>query len=328
VTDAWLLWTLVACSVIALAAATHDVAADGLYLVGLDAADQARFVGVRNACFRLGRLFVLGFVVWLAGVLERERGVIATAWRDAFLAAAGVYFAGFLLCAWLLPRPAADRPIAHRDASGAPPFVAQLVAYVRQPRIGVVVAFIFLYRAGESLLMPMLSPFLLEERAKGGLGLTTDQQGLAYGTLGVLALVAGGLAGGWLLGRLGLRRCLWPMALTMHAPNLLLLWAAHAQPPAAVVFAIVGVEQLAYGFGFSAYMVFLMQISRGSEYSTSHYAISTGLMGLAAMLAGLWSGDLVEALGFEGFFLAVTLAALPGLAVLPFVTWDEDAPPR
>ncbi|MBK7876339.1 MAG: MFS transporter [Planctomycetes bacterium] len=318
-------WAIGAALLIAIAAATHDVAADGFYLLALEEREQARFAGIRNACFRLGRLFVTGFVVWLAGTLDARRGGAETAWRDAFLCAAAGYGLGFVLCLVALPRPAHDLPAA-KGRGLERGFAESFLDYLRQPRIVAVLAFVFLYRTGESMLGPMLSPFLLESVEKGGLGLTTEEQGFAYGTLGVLALVLGGIAGGWLLARYGLRRLLWPMALAMHAPNILLWWAAHEHPGKAAVFTIVSVEQFAYGFGFTAYMVFLMQISRRSAWPTTHYAISTGLMGVAAMLASYWSGDLAEALGFEGFFALVSFAALPGLAVLPFVPrLDEGA---
>lgn len=321
----WFLATLAAAFLIALAAATHDVAADGLYMLALSGKEQAAFVGVRNACFRVGRIFVTGAVVWWAGVLEERRGAIPTAWRDAFLCGACVYALGLLACALLLPRPAADAPRA-RAVGLRRGFLASFRDYGLQPRIAAVLLFVFLYRAGESMLAPMLSPFLLKSVAEGGLGLTTGEQGLAYGTLGVLALLVGGLAGGFALARFGFERCLWPMAITMHAPNVGFWWAAHAHPAKEYVFAIVALEQLAYGFGFSAYMVFLMRISRRSAWPTTHYAISTGLMGVAAMLAGYWSGDLAQAVGFEGFFAIVCFAALPGLLVLPFLPrTDADA---
>ncbi|MBI5365112.1 MAG: MFS transporter [Planctomycetes bacterium] len=314
----WFPATLAAAFLIALAAATHDVAADGFYMLALSEQEQAAFVGVRNACFRVGRIFVTGAVVWWAGVLEERRGAVPAAWRDAFLLGACVYALGLVVCTLLLPRPAADAPRA-RERGVERGFLASFRDYGLQPRIAAVLLFVFLYRAGESMLAPMLSPFLLKPVLEGGLGLTTQEQGLAYGTFGVLALVLGGLAGGFALARFGFERCLWPMAITMHAPNLLFWWAAHAHPSKPFVFAIVALEQLAYGFGFAAYMVFLLRISRRSNWPTTHYAISTGLMGVAAMLAGYWSGDLAEAVGFEGFFAIVCLAALPGLLVLPFL---------
>ena len=314
----WLLWTVLAAFVLAFAAATHDVAADGLYLLALDERDQARFVGVRNACFRLGRIFVSGGLVWLAGELEEARGVVPSAWRDAFLAGAGAYGLGLVACALLLPRPAADAPRVRAGSHGGK--LADLFRdYFAQRHLGAVLAFVFLYRAGESLMTPMLAPFLLKPAAEGGLGLTTQEQGLAYGTYGVVALLVGGIAGGWTIARFGFHRCLWPMALAVHAPNLLYWWAAGARPGPAATSAIVAFEQLGYGFGFSAYMVFLLRVSRRSAWPTSHYAISTGFMGVAGMLASTWSGDLAEAVGFETFFAIVCLAAIPGLSVLPFL---------
>lgn len=317
-------WTVVAAVLVALAGATQDVALDGYYLLALDEREQARFVGVRNACFRLGRLFVTGFVVWLAGTLRERSGDVDAAWRGAFLAAAGGYAAALVVCALVMPRVGRDAARTKERVDQG--FARALADYVRQPRVAAVLGFVFLYRAGESMLSKMLAPFLLGAVDKGGAGLTEKEFGLAYGTFGVLALVVGGLAGGALIARHGFRRLVWPMALTMHAPNLLFWWAASAHPSKAALFAVVAAEQLAYGFGFSAYMVFLMQISRRSAWPTTHYALSTGLMGVAALLAGYWSGDLAEALGFEGFFACVCAAALPGLLVLPFLPRVDDGP--
>jgi len=179
-----------------------------------------------------------------------------------------------------------------------------------------------LYRFGESMLTKMASPFLLSKIDEGGLGLTTEEVGDALGTVGALALVVGGILGGVLISRAGLRRSLWPMVIAMHAPNLLYAWAAFTQPSRTAVMGVIAVEQLGYGFGFSAYMVYLMFVSRGSRWPTTHYAISTGIMGLAALLAGYVSGDIVKALGFAGFFVVVCVCSIPGMLTLFFIPLD------
>lgn len=327
----YLEWTVAACVVLAFASATYDVACDGYYMLALGKRDQEAFVGVRNACYRLGRILVTGGVVALAGELQRPAGEHALArglargeaWGTAFAVGAAVYAAGALAVALLAPRPAADAAV--RGAGERAPIAAMLVEYAARPRSVAVLAFLLLYRFAESMLTPMISPFLLRGAEAGGLALSETQVGWIYGTVGVVALLAGGIGGGWLVARFGLTRLLWPMALAMHAPNLLYAWAAHARPGPFEAACVVGVEQLGYGFGFSAYMVYVLQLARSSRYATTHYAISTGIMGLSAWLAGRWSGTLVESMGFESFFWLVTGLGLLGLATLLFLPRVEDA---
>ncbi len=327
---AYLEWTVAACLVLAFASATYDIACDGYYILALEKRSQEAFVGVRNACYRLGRILVTGGVVALAGELQRTPGehVFAhglsrgEAWGVAFAIGASVYAVGALGIALFAPRPAADGPV--REKGARIPLGAMLREYADRPRFAAILAFLLLYRFAESMLTPMISPFLLRARDAGGLALSETEVGLGYGTIGVVALLIGGISGGWLISRRGLTRMLWPMALAMHAPNLLYAWAAHAQPGAWIASCVIGVEQLGYGFGFSAYMVFLLQLARSSRFATTHYAISTGIMGLSAWLASRWSGDIVESIGFERFFWMVSALGLAGLATLLFVPRLED----
>jgi PAT family beta-lactamase induction signal transducer AmpG len=325
-------WTIGACLLLAFASATYDVACDGYYMLALEKRDQEAFVGVRNACYRLGRILVTGGVVALAGQLQRQPGENffahglsrGEAWGVAFAIGGGVYCAGAIAIALFAPRPIADGSVRRPGARA--PLGAMLREYADRPRFAAILAFLLLYRFAESLLTPMISPFLLRAREAGGLALTETQVGWSYGTIGVVALLVGGISGGWLVSRVGLSRALWPMALAMHVPNLLYAWAAHVQPGTFASSCVIGVEQLGYGFGFSAYMVFVLQLARSSRFATTHYAISTGIMALSAWLAGRWSGDLVEALGFEKFFWLVSALGLAGLATLLFVPRFE-APP-
>lgn len=316
------MWSLVCCAWIALFSATHDIACDGFYLLALDEKNQAGFVGVRSAAYRLARIFVTGGVVKLAGSLEGRFGDVPRAWMMALGTGGAVYALGVAWNAWAMPRPAADRPVRKEAGASGPPFVEALASYFREPGIVPVIAFIVLYRFGESMLVKMSSPFLLSTVEEGGLGLSTAQVGDALGTIGALALITGGILGGVVISRAGLRRCLWPMVIAMHAPNLLYAWAAFAQPSHAAVVGVIAVEQLGYGFGFSAYMVYLMFVSKRSRWPTTHYAISTGIMGLAALLAGYISGDIVKALGFPGFFVVVCLCSIPGMLTLFFIPLD------
>jgi PAT family beta-lactamase induction signal transducer AmpG len=323
-------WTIAACVLLAFASATYDIACDGYYMLALGKREQEAFVGVRNACYRLGRILVTGGVVALAGELQDApgdgflaRGLSrGDAWGVAFGVGAAVYALGALAIANFAPRPAADGAV--RGAGERLPLAAMLREYADRPRFGAILAFLLLYRFGESMLTPMLGPFLLGDPRSGGLGLTETQYGVFSGTIGVVMLLVGGLGGGLLIARHGLSRMLWPMALAMHVPNLLYAWAAHARPSPPVVAGILGFEQLGYGFGFSAYMVFVLQLARSSRFATTHYAISTGIMGLSAWAAGRWSGDVVEALGFERFFWFVCALGIVGLATLLFVPQLEE----
>lgn len=323
VQDAWFAWTVAACTLIAIAAATADVAIDGFYLLALSKEHQSGFVGVRNTCFRIGRIVIAGGAGEVASWCISNGSTNAVAWARAFACAAVVYGAGIAACALVLPRPPADRPMP-REARERAPFLELLRSWFVQPRVVAVLAFILFFRLGESMLTSMVAPFLQASSESGGLALSVGEFARAYNTAGVVALLAGGLAGGALLARRRLARWIWPMAIVMHAPNVLFLWAAHVHPPKGAVFALVATEQAAYGFGLAAYMVFLLQNARRSATPAAHYAISTGAMALAAFLARYWSGDLVKALGYEGFFVVVCLAALPGLAVLPFLDLDDS----
>jgi PAT family beta-lactamase induction signal transducer AmpG len=318
------LWTTVACALMATASATHDIAADGFYLLALDTEDQAAFVGVRNTFFRLGRIFVTGALVYLVGTLA-ERGVEKPrAWAYAFAAGAAVYALGLLACALLLPRPDSDRP-READAGSSPGLALDAVrSYFARKKIAAILAFILLYRFGESMLTTMSPSFLLAKSEAGGAGLTLHDISLYSGTVGVVALLLGGILGGYLIAKGTLSRWLWPMALAMHVPNLLYAWAAFAHPGKLAVAGVIAVEQLGYGFGFSAYMVVLMRVSRGKGFDTTHYAISTGLMGLSAMIASSISGEIAAKLGFAGFFVVVCACAIPSLLPLLFLRFEGE----
>ncbi len=190
-----------------------------------------------------------------------------------------------------------------------------------------IVAFILLYRLGEAMLLKLATPFMLDGRDAGGLGFTTAQVGLAYGTVGLGCLILGGVAGGWLIARFGLRRMLWPLALTLNVPHAAYLYMAHAQPSPSLAYPLVALEQLGYGLGLTVFMVYLMRISRG-EHRTSHYAIATGVMALGMMLPGMASGAIQMKLGYRAFFLLVLLMGAPGLITLPFLPHLDDEPAR
>lgn len=320
----------------AFLSATHDIAADGFYLLALDERQQALFVGVRSMFYRAAMVFGTGVLVVVAGRLETGLGDVPLAWTLALGVTAAVCAGLWAYHRSALPRPAADGARTERaavSAAGAGAragraapgagWLAIFAAYFGQRRIAVIVAFILLYRLGEAMLLKLASPFLLDARAAGGLALTTAQVGLAYGTVGMVCLIAGGIAGGWLIARFGLRRMLWPLALTLNLPHAAYLYMAHTQPGPLLAYPLVALEQLGYGLGSTAFMVYLMRVSRG-EHKTSHFAISTGLMALGMMLPGMVSGAVQEAVGYPTFFLLVLALGLPGLATLPLLPYVDD----
>ncbi|MFN0243350.1 MAG: MFS transporter [Planctomycetota bacterium] len=312
-------WTLGALVFVAFASATFDIAADGFYILALDERRQAAFVGVRSVFYRVAGWFTLSALMLVAGALERTHSQSVT-WRAVFFAAAAAYGAGALVSAIVLPRPPRD---VLGNAATWPPFVPILRAYFRRERIGAILAFILLYRLPESMISVYSGPFLLSPE-NGGLGLSSEQVGWIKGTVGLGALIAGGLLGGALIARNGIRRSFWPMVIAMNVPNVLYVWAAAARPGPWPIGGLVAIDQFGYGFGFAAYMVYLMYLTQGERYPAAHYAISTALMSAAVQVANWISGEIVRSVDFERFFQIVCLCSVPGMLTLLFIPMDRD----
>ena len=310
--------TLAVLWLMAFASATHDIAADGFYMLSLTEKSQAAFVGVRSTFYRLSMIAGQGGLVVLAGWLQERSGTPAAAWAQVFWLLAALFVLAGLYHAWALPRPASD-VAAPRTAHFRADFVAVFLAFFRQPDIGRILAFLLLYRFAEAQLLKLVTPFMLDPRAAGGLGLRTQDVGVAYGTVGVAALTVGGLLGGWLVARHGLQRLLWPLVLCMHLPNTVFVALALWQPESlALVSAAVALEQFGYGLGFTVYMVVMLMVAGGADgsavHKTAHYALCTGFMALGMMLPGLGAGWLQERLGYTGFFVWTCVATLPSFA--------------
>ncbi|MBC7942127.1 MAG: MFS transporter [Chitinophagaceae bacterium] len=315
----------------AFASATHDIAADGFYMLALPQRTQAAFVGVRSTFYRLAMIGGQGGLVYLAGWwAERQGGQpvhVLGAWVLVFWLLAAVFVAGALLHAWALPRPVQDGP-APRSAHFWADFLRVYVAFFKRTDIARVLAFLLLYRFAEAQLLKLVTPFLLDPLVAGGLGLRTQDVGIAYGTVGIGALTAGGLLGGWVISRLGLKRVLWPLVVSMHLPNTVFVALAIWQPTnLALVSAAVAVEQFGYGFGFTAYMVFMLMIAGGPDgrnpHKTAHYALCTGFMALGMMIPGMWAGWLQDELGYTRFFVWSCVATLPSFVATALVRIDE-----
>jgi PAT family beta-lactamase induction signal transducer AmpG len=323
--------SLVILVILAFTSATHDIAIDGFYMLALDEDQQAFYVGIRSTFYRLAMIAGSGALVVWAGYWETRLADIPTSWMIVMLTSAAVFVALFLFHAFYLPRPARDTHSAGLQSSGLSPaqrtlgasFLAAFKSYFQQPHIAPILTFIVLYRLGEAMLVKMAAPFLLDSRAAGGLALSTQTVGFVYGTVGVISLVIGGIAGGWLVAKFGLRKCIWPMAIALNAPDLAYVYLSFHEPALPLVYGLVALEQFGYGIGFSAFMVFLMYTAR-EPFKTSHYALSTGFMALGMMMPGLISGYLQSALGYQQFFIVVCLLTLPGMAAIFFIPLDDQ----
>ena len=310
---------------LAFSSATHDIAADGFYMLALAEREQAFFSGIRNTFYRVAMIGAQGGLIILAGKIQARTGDFKSAWTVPFAVMAGLFICLSLYHRSVLPRPPKDQTGGtNPPAQFVRNFFATFVSFFQKPKIIVLLLFLLLYRLGEAQLVKMVQPFLLDAREKGGLGLTDEQLGLVYGTIGIIALMLGGLLGGFVVARQGLKFWLWPMLLAIHLPDAVFVWLAYARPDNLfTIGAGVAVEQFGYGFGFTAFMLYMIYIARG-QHQTAHYAICTGFMALGMMVPGMWSGWLQEHLGYPHFFVWVLLATIPSFLIVRWIPLDHD----
>lgn len=307
-------YTLAFFWLLAFSSATHDIAADGFYMLGLNNQEQSLFIGVRNTFYRLANLFGQGVLVIAAGWLETSQNNIPLAWSIIFYLMAGLFLALTLYHRFILPHPASDskRP-GLTPSKLLEDFLKTFLSFFQKKHLGLMFFFLLTYRLGESQLAKIASPFLLDASEQGGLALSTTMVGTIYGTIGLVALLAGGLLSGFLVSRDGFRKWIIPMALAINLPDLLYVWMAAVTPQSPILISTcVAIEQLGYGFGFTAYMLYLIYIAEG-EHKTAHYAIGTGFMALGMMIPGMPAGWIQEQLGYTLFFIWVCLCTLPGI---------------
>jgi PAT family beta-lactamase induction signal transducer AmpG len=317
-------WTIGILWILAFSSATHDIAADGYYMLALSHHHQAAFVGVRSTFFRLAMITGSGVLVMFAGKLEGTGGsTIALAWSITFGVIAGLFLLFFAYHRLMLPYPTVDRPtLTDATSSVWKEFVKTFAIFFKKKEIISILAFLLFYRFGEAQLMKMVTPFLLDARDKGGLGLSTSDVGIVYGTVGVICMTLGGLVGGYLVSRKGLKFWLWIMVFTFHIPDAIFVYLSHFQPENFLLINIaVGLEQFGYGFGWTAYMLYMIIVSEG-EHKTAHYALCSGFMALGMMAPGALSGYLQELLGYKNFFLWVLVATIPGFFVTAYIKLD------
>jgi PAT family beta-lactamase induction signal transducer AmpG len=318
----FIILSLAALWIMAVASATHDIAADGYYMLALRQQHQAAFVGVRSTFYRIANLAVQGPLVMLAGYLTKSLGDVRQAWSVSFVVLALLFGA---LMAWhqfILPRPQSDHAVkADNPFQG---FVDTFVSFFKKRDIWLILGFILTYRLGEAQMLKLVAPFLKDPVAAGGLGLSTEQYGGAYGTVGMIALTCGGLLGGWLISRWGLKRCLWLMVLGVHLPDLVFVYLSSTQPQSfPLISALLAVEQFGYGFGFTAMMLYMIMVSEG-EHKTAHYALCTGFMALGMMAPGYVSGDIQEYLGYRNFFIWTCFSTIPAFIMAALVKIDPE----
>lgn len=309
--------TLVLFWITAFASATHDIAADGFYMLALSGKEQSLFVGIRTTFYRIANLFVQGALVVLSGVLESRTGDIPQSWRLTLLCAAVLWAALSLYHLWALPSPPADEVRVQRSAGAVlREFARTFTTFFRKPLVWAGIAFMLLYRLPEAFALKILPAFLVDPQAEGGLGLSTVDFGLVNNTVGVIGIVAGGILGGVFVSRHGLRNSLWLMGASLALPCAVYLYMALVQAvPLWVVGVCVLIEQFGYGFGFTAYSLYMIYVSEG-EFKTSHYSLCTAFMAASMMLPGLVAGFLQEAMGYAGYFGLVLACSLATAAAV------------
>ena len=320
--------TLVIFWITAFASATHDIAADGFYMLALKPGDQSLFVGIRSTFYRLSSIFGQGVLVVIAGLLETRLGDVPRAWSLTLLISAVMFSALTIWHIFGLPKPDTDRSSAHDGRQSAKSivkdFVRTFVTFFQKKYIWMAMAFMLLYRLPEAFLVKMMNPFLLDGQELGGLGLSTESVGLVYGTVGVAALTLGGILGGIAASRWGLKKSLWPMALSLTLPCLSFVFLAAFQPSSIwVIGSCVTLDQFGYGFGFTAYMLYLIYFADG-EFKTAHYSLCTAFMALSMMIPGMVAGYIQETLGYTKFFGFVMLCCLVTVAVTLMLKVDPE----
>lgn len=309
----------------AFSSATHDIAADGFYMLGLNSHQQALFVGIRSTFYRIATIAGQGLLIMLAGYLERTTGNIPYAWSITFMVLAGLFLALWLYHQVVLPRPDSDRPAREVSANTLmKEFFATFASFFQKKQAVIAILFMLLYRLPEAQLAKMCIPFLVDPISEGGLGLTTEEIGFVQGTVGIIGLTLGGILGGIVVSRGGLKRWLWPMVWAISLPDIVYVYLSYIQPESLLLVNLcVFIEQFGYGFGFTAYMLYLIYFADG-EHKTAHYAICTAFMALGMMIPGMAAGWLQEVMGYQLFFIWIMVCTLATFGVTALLKIDPE----
>jgi PAT family beta-lactamase induction signal transducer AmpG len=314
---------------LAFSSATHDIAADGFYMYGLDKHKQAYFIGIRSTFYRIAMLTGQGLLIILAGYFEsiqlfgQSEKSIPVAWSFTFVILTATFIILALYHKFALPKPKEDDERAVQSFSNVfHNFGETLFSFFTKKDIGKIIVLLMVYRLGESQLVKMASPFLLDGKELGGLALSTSEVGIIYGTIGIISLTIGGILGGYLASRNGLKYWMWWMIIAINLPNLVYVYLSQSLPESfLLISASVAVEQFGYGFGFTAYMLYQIYVSEG-KHKTAHFAFCTGFMALGMMLPGMVSGWIQEMIGYQHFFIWVMLCTIPSFIMIKLIDVD------
>jgi beta-lactamase induction signal transducer len=309
---------------LAFASATHDIAADGFYMLALNSHEQSLYVGIRNTFYRIAMISGQGLLIMLAGILEIHTENISLAWSITFFILSGIFIMICLYHKYILPYPPEDKVSGNIYTAKTiwKEFLQTFISFFKKKEIVSGLFFMLTFRLSESQLLKLASPFMLDPKEAGGLELTTGEVGLVYGTVGVLALTIGGIIGGIVASRQGLKFWLWPMTLAITLPNLVYVYLSYLQPNNLILInSAVAIEQFGYGFGFTAYMLYMISFANG-KHKTAHYAICTAFMALGMMLPGMIAGWLQDMIGYKQFFIWVMICTLPAYLSVAFLKVD------
>lgn len=316
--------TLAVFWLLAFSSATHDIAADGFYMLALDSHRQALFVGIRSTFYRIATIAGQGLLIMLAGRLEIMTDNIPYAWSLTFLYWPDFSLEyGFIISLFfpvriqiILPKKF-PLPICSKSS-------LVLCQFLSKKQAGIAILFMLLYRLPEAQLAKMCIPFLIDPVEKGGLGLTTEEIGFVQGTVGIIGLTLGGILGGIAVARNGLKQWLWPMVWAISLPDLVYVYLSYIQPDSLYLINIcIFIEQFGYGFGFTAYMLYLIYFADG-EHKTAHYAICTAFMALGMMIPGMAAGWLQEQMGYNHFFIWIMICCVITFGVTALLKIDPE----
>ena len=327
--------TLLLFIITAFASATHDIAADGFYMIALNQSQQAAWVGWRSTFYRLSSIFGQGVLVWIAGTIEKNTANIPLSWKITLLVTAVLFTLISLYHTFIIPKPQGDTSVLDIDNKKKEntkisamdiiiEFGRTFKTYFMKPGVLLAIVFMLLYRLPEAFLIKMCTPFLVASKEVGGLGLSTQDVGWIYGVVGVFFLTVGGILGGTFASKKGLKKSLWIMATFMTLPCATFVYLSMFQPTNTIaICASLAIEQFGYGFGFTAYMLYMMYFSEG-EHKTSHYAICTAFMAASMLLPGMVAGYIQEVIGYKYFFIMVMICCIATLFVTYLVNKKID----
>ena len=307
----------------AFVSSTHDIALDGSYILGLPQEKQSFFSGIRNTFYRIATVFSSGILVMLANKLGQSLDSNTLGWSTTFAITGVIMLALWFYHTKAMPTPENDIPGSTKSIGSAFGNYGDIIkTYFKKPGIWQALLFLLLFRFPEALLTKMSKLFLMDDVACGGLALDKGEIGFVYGVLGVIGLIAGGIAGGICISRKGLKFWLWPMVVAISLPDAVYIYMSMIQPTSlAAISSCIFIEQLGYGFGFTAYTLYMIYFAQG-KYPTAHFAISTAFMSLGMMLPGMFAGTLEEWMGYENFFILVTVCTIITFAVSAIIKID------